>query len=187
MFRCSAISVPAQRQVAYQLSCDNGFVGAGTLCYLPAIEITSTINTRNKTSASPRAHSSIASSWVMGLPAAACCLRGARCHFFRNSSFLSSLGMHLTMRANIRDLLEQMKQKLKTEAGPELYRMHKAIVEPVFGQIKEWPGFRPFLLRGLQKVRAEWKLICLTHNLLENLRVLAAEKAVLRDQRALRV
>jgi transposase len=64
-------------------------------------------------------------------------------------------------------LLEQMKQKLKTEAGRELYRMRKAIVEPVFGQIKEWRGFRRFLLRGLQKVRAEWKLICLTHNLLK--------------------
>ncbi len=50
-------------------------------------------------------------------------------------------------------LLEQMKQKLKTEAGRELYRMRKAIVEPVFGQIKEWRGFRRFLLRGLQKVR----------------------------------
>jgi hypothetical protein len=35
-----------------------------------------------------------------------------------------------------------MKQKLKTEAGRELYRMRKAIVEPVFGQIKEWRGFR---------------------------------------------
>lgn len=64
-------------------------------------------------------------------------------------------------------LLEQMKQKLKTEAGRELYRMRKAIVEPVFGQIKEWRGFRRFLLRGLQKVRSEWKLICLTHNLLK--------------------
>ena len=59
-------------------------------------------------------------------------------------------------------LLEHMKQKLKTEAGRELYRMRKAIVEPVFGQIKEWRGFRRFLLRGLQKVRAEWKLICLS-------------------------
>jgi len=64
-------------------------------------------------------------------------------------------------------LLEQMKQKLKTAAGREVYRMRKAIVEPVFGQIKEWRGFRRFLLRGLQKVRAEWKLICLTHNLLK--------------------
>ena len=64
-------------------------------------------------------------------------------------------------------LLEQMKQKLQTEAGHELYRMRKAIVEPVFGQIKEWRGFRRFSLRGLLKVRAEWKLVCLTHNLLK--------------------
>jgi len=64
-------------------------------------------------------------------------------------------------------LLEQMKQKLKTEAGRNLYRMRKAIVEPVFGQIKEWRKFRRFSFRGLQKVRAEWKLICLTHNLLK--------------------
>src|SRR5436305_8909206 len=64
-------------------------------------------------------------------------------------------------------LLEQMKQKLKSEAGRELYRKRKAIVEPVFGQIKEWRDFRRFLLRGLCKVRAEWKLLCLSHNLLK--------------------
>lgn len=64
-------------------------------------------------------------------------------------------------------LLEQMRHKLKTEVGRNLYRMRKAIVEPVFGQIKEWRGFRRFSFRGLQQVRAEWKLICLTHNLLK--------------------
>lgn len=61
--------------------------------------------------------------------------------------------------------LEQMKQKLKTEAGQALYKMRKAIVEPVFGQIKEWRRFRRFGMRGLDKVSAEWNLICLTHNL----------------------
>jgi transposase len=64
-------------------------------------------------------------------------------------------------------LRERMKRKLQTEAGRNLYRMRKAIVEPVFGQIKEWRGFRRFLLRGVRKVRAEWKLLCLTHNLLK--------------------
>jgi IS5 family transposase len=42
-----------------------------------------------------------------------------------------------------------------------------AIVEPVFGQLKEGRGFRRFLLRGLENVSAEWDLICLTHNLLK--------------------
>ena len=63
--------------------------------------------------------------------------------------------------------MDQMKQKLKTEKGQALYKMRKAIVEPVFGQIKAARGIRAFLLRGLEKVRAEWKLICATHNLLK--------------------
>jgi hypothetical protein len=40
-------------------------------------------------------------------------------------------------------------------------------VEPVFGQIKQARGFRQFLLRGVKKVRAEWAMICTTHNLLK--------------------
>ena len=63
--------------------------------------------------------------------------------------------------------LNQMKQKLQTEAGRAIYKMRKAIVEPVFGQIKECRNFRRFSLRGLENVRAEWKLVCLTHNILK--------------------
>jgi transposase len=66
--------------------------------------------------------------------------------------------------------MEKMKQKLKTEAGQALYKMRKAIVEPVFGQIKAARGIRAFLLRGIEKVSAEWKLICATHNLLKMFR-----------------
>ena len=57
--------------------------------------------------------------------------------------------------------------KLRTEIGRKLYAARKHIVEPVFGQIKHVRGFRKFLLRGLEKVAAEWNLICLTHNLLK--------------------
>jgi transposase len=62
---------------------------------------------------------------------------------------------------------DKMKQRLKTQAGQALYKMRKAIVEPVFGQIKAAQGIRSFLLRGLAKAGAEWKLICATHNLLK--------------------
>ena len=62
---------------------------------------------------------------------------------------------------------EAMGHKLRTEAGRSIYKMRKAIVEPVFGQIKERRGFRRFSLRGLDKVRQEWKLVCLTGNLLK--------------------
>jgi len=62
---------------------------------------------------------------------------------------------------------DQMRRKLKTETGHEVYRFRKAIVEPVFGQIKEVRGFRRFSMRGLTKVKSEWTLVCLTHNLLK--------------------
>ena len=39
--------------------------------------------------------------------------------------------------------------------------------QPVFGQIKQARGFRQFLLRGIEKVRAEWAMICTAHNLLK--------------------
>src|SRR5579884_1431468 len=62
---------------------------------------------------------------------------------------------------------ERMRYQLRTAEGRAAYKRRKAIVEPVFGQIKEARGFRRFLLRGLGKVSAEWKLICATHNLLK--------------------
>ena len=60
-----------------------------------------------------------------------------------------------------------MREKLQSAAGRAIYKMRKAIVEPVFGQIKERRGFRRFSFRGLEKVSAEWTLIALTHNLLK--------------------
>ena len=60
-----------------------------------------------------------------------------------------------------------MARKLRTIKGRATYARRKQIVEPVFGQIKEARGIRRFLLRGVEQVRAEWKLICATHNLLK--------------------
>jgi transposase len=62
---------------------------------------------------------------------------------------------------------EKMQQKLRSPTGKALYAARKHIVEPIFGQIKSARGVRKFLLRGLEKVSAEWQLICLTHNLLK--------------------
>jgi transposase len=61
----------------------------------------------------------------------------------------------------------KMRRHLSTPEGRHLYRMRKAIVEPVFGQIKEVRGLRRFLLRGLTAVTHEFDLIALTHNLLK--------------------
>lgn len=72
-----------------------------------------------------------------------------------------------TEEAEELSVADKMRSKLRTKAGHEIYRFRKAIVEPVFGQIKEARGFRRFSMRGLTKVKAEWTLVCMTHNLLK--------------------
>jgi transposase len=60
-----------------------------------------------------------------------------------------------------------MTTKLRRAGRRSRYRLRKQIPEPVFGQIKHARGFRQFLLRGLEKVRGEWAMICTAHNLLK--------------------
>jgi transposase len=62
-------------------------------------------------------------------------------------------------------LTKAMRDKLKRAGWRSRYKLRKQVVEPVFGQIKQARGFRQFLLRGFEKVRAEWALICTAHNL----------------------
>src|SRR5215470_8866446 len=62
---------------------------------------------------------------------------------------------------------ERMAAKVRTPEGRAVYARRKVIVEPVFGQIKEGRGFRRCLLRGLDNIRGEWRLVCVTHNLLK--------------------
>lgn len=69
-------------------------------------------------------------------------------------------------------LTQAMRRKLKRAGWRSRYRLRKQIVEPVFGQIKQARGFRQFLLRGVEKVRAEWAMICTAHNLLKLARAL---------------
>jgi len=62
---------------------------------------------------------------------------------------------------------KRMRTKLDSREGRALYRRRKAIVEPVFGQIREARGFRRFLLRGLSKARDEWAMVCTAHNMVK--------------------
>ena len=59
---------------------------------------------------------------------------------------------------------DRMRRKLQTRRGRQRYALRMQTVEPVFGQIKQGRGFRQFLLRGLEKVKGEWSLICTGHN-----------------------
>jgi len=66
---------------------------------------------------------------------------------------------------------QRMRHKLASVEAQALYKMRKAIVEPVFGQIKEVRGLRRVLLRGFAAARAEFLLIALSHNLLKLFRL----------------
>lgn len=72
-----------------------------------------------------------------------------------------------TAVAPSKDSRADMRARLHTAIGKGAYSRRKCIVEPVFGQIKDARGIRSFLLRGLEQVRGEWSLVCLTHNLLK--------------------
>jgi len=63
------------------------------------------------------------------------------------------------------DAMGAMRHRLKTKEGKAFYAKRKTTSEPVFGIIKEVMGFRRFLLRGLEAVKGEWRLVCLAFNL----------------------
>ena len=99
-----------------------------------------------------------------------------------DSAYCSRLNLKALIQHHIRGYIATDRQKKDQSVSPEVARMRQRLaqggkrsryrlrgqtVEPVFGQIKEVRGFRRFLLRGKQKVAAEWSLICTAHNLLK--------------------
>lgn len=72
----------------------------------------------------------------------------------------------------------RMRQKIASEDGRSIYAKRKAIVEPVFGIIKQARGLRAFLRRGLSNIRMEWALMCTAHNLMKLLAARARDQRV---------
>jgi len=62
-------------------------------------------------------------------------------------------------------LMEDMRKKLRTEDGKELYQERMSTIEPVFGQMKQNRGFSEFLLRGEDKAKVEFIMMCIVHNI----------------------
>jgi transposase len=63
------------------------------------------------------------------------------------------------------DPVENMRYRLRTQAGKALYALRKSTVEPVFGIIKSILGFRQFSLRGEQLAASEWGMACTAWNI----------------------
>lgn len=81
----------------------------------------------------------------------------------------------------------QMQAKLATPQGKRTYSLRKETAEPVFGQFKDGRGLRRFRTRGLAKVRGEWALWCLTHNLRKLVRVVREQRIAARRARVWRI
>jgi transposase len=70
-------------------------------------------------------------------------------------------------RGHVGVLGREMRARMRRAGRRSRYRLRGQTVEPVFGIMKSARGFRQFLLRGIEKVEAEWSLLCTAHNLLK--------------------
>ncbi|UKS27094.1 IS1182 family transposase [Paenibacillus sp. HWE-109] len=84
---------------------------------------------------------------------------------FRDECVKSKTGKRSITRSEHDPLREEMRTKVQSDEGKAVYRMRKAIVEPIWGQLKEVQGFRQFHLRGEDKVSGEFILLSLSHNI----------------------
>jgi transposase len=72
------------------------------------------------------------------------------------------------------DALERMEERIAER--PDILDRRREIVEHPFGTIKQWMNQGAFLMRGLEKVRAEFSLTALAYNLRRALNILGVEK-----------
>jgi transposase len=70
--------------------------------------------------------------------------------------------------------LDRMAERLKER--PDILDRRREIVEHPFGSIKQWMNQGAFLMRGLDKVRAEFNLTALAYNLRRALNILGVER-----------
>lgn len=82
-------------------------------------------------------------------------------------------------------LMEAMRQKLKTPEGKKTYQKRMCTVEPVFGNIQGDRGKIILSLRGRVKVKGEWLLMCLVHNIKKIVRKICAAMMTLAEMRLL--
>jgi transposase len=87
----------------------------------------------------------------------------------RHTELIVALGREgkeqVQVKADSLPLTAAMAAKMQTEPARTAYRRRKWLAEPPNGWIKNVLGFRQFSMRGLQKVQAEWKLVCMALNL----------------------
>ena len=84
---------------------------------------------------------------------------------FKNQCCTKNVARRVISREVRQGLRDEMKKRLNSEQGAKIYRRRLHPIEAIFGHFKYNLGYTRFLLRGLNKVKAEFTLICLAHNL----------------------
>lgn len=85
----------------------------------------------------------------------------------KNLCTKSSGDRRLQRNVRMQQFRKDARNKLLSETGREIYGRRKIEVEPVFGQLKWNRDFKRFLLRGMEKVKAEWGILCIAHNMIK--------------------
>lgn len=85
---------------------------------------------------------------------------GRKIHSFYNAEIKKKKDVPYHFKERLR-----MRDKMETDEAKKVYALRKITVEPVYGNLKQNLGFREFLLRGKEKVKIEFNLVCIAHNL----------------------
>lgn len=91
--------------------------------------------------------------------------KGTACLNCTNRDLCTKQRYRTIARDDRKELLDQMRERLKSEEGCKKYIKRLYTVEPIFGHLKFNLGYRQFLMRGLEKVKAEFRLMCIGYNL----------------------
>ena len=91
--------------------------------------------------------------------------KGTECYYCGVKRECTKAEYRTIAREKREELRDEMRQRLKTEEGKEKYKKRLHIVESIFGHLKYNLGYKRFLLRTLEKVRGEFKLMCIGYNL----------------------
>jgi transposase len=96
-------------------------------------------------------------------------VRVYRCHSYENCPVrwqCSSSKSGRTVQIHPHhDALVRQREKLKDEKMRAALKQRGSTVEPVFGWSKEVMGFRRWTVRGIEKVKTQWSLLCTAMNL----------------------
>lgn len=91
--------------------------------------------------------------------------RGTTCSECVSKCLCTQQPQRTLARDERRTLVEHMRKRLLSKEGRKKYLQRLYTTEPVFGHLKHILGYRRFLLRTLQKVQGEFRLMCIGHNL----------------------